>query len=549
MLTYTPSIEHQKVATSPQSEKPWFLLLLCVLWLLPGLIGHDPWKPAENQSVAVVAQMLRSGDWAVPTLAGQHYLEFSPLYYWCVALLGKALAGMGLALHDLARLVAGAWMALALWGVGLAGRELHGRRQGRVTVVLLVGSVGLLQWGHHASPAVLGLAAFAWQLYALALVRRRPLYAGVVLGVAWLVLLLGATWSEALLALFCALLLPVSSAWRRSGYLAALLAAFVISLPLGLLWPLYLQQHEATIFAVWWRNYSLGLYGGVEALSFFHQPGYLYSIAAWFAFPVLPIAGWALWQARRNWADSRWLLPLIQLLVVVPWLALAGKSTDVQALLFLVPLAVLAAGGVDNLRRGAASSLFWFGSTTFASIAFALWGCWLALMLGWPLSLAGQLHQLSPTYEPTLGGGALFALGVTVAWVRVLLGKRPFGRRAATSWACGVTLVWGLLVGLWQPWLDASKSYRDVGLGVRMAASGRPGCIALMQMGSAQQGGIAYFSGLDVRGPAATGVDACPLALVQSAMLEASRGKLLWQGARPGESSERFFLYQRVLPK
>ncbi len=238
MLTYVPPSASQKVALSPQSEKPWFLLLLCVLWLFPGLIGHDPWKPAENQTVAVIAHMLQRGDWGVPSLAGVPYLEFHPLYYWCAALLSKPLAWAGVALHDAVRLTTGLWMAVALWGVGLAGRELHGRRYGRVAVVLLVGSVGLLQWGHHASPAVLGLAAFAWQLYALALARRRPLAAGVLLGLSWLVMVLGATWGEAVLVIVCGLVLPAFASWRKNGYMAALLAAFVISLPLGVLWPL-----------------------------------------------------------------------------------------------------------------------------------------------------------------------------------------------------------------------------------------------------------------------------------------------------------------------
>lgn len=545
MLTYIPPSEHQAVANAPQSEKPWFLILLCVFWLLPGLIGHDPWKPAENQTVAVVAEMLRGGGWGEPTLAGRPYLEFSPLYYWAAAVLGKTVVWTGLALHDLVRFSTGLWMALALWGIGLAGRELHGHRQGRVAVVLLVGSVGLLQWGHHASPAILGLTAFSWQLYALALARRRPLPAGVLLGLSWLVLLLGATWGEALLAMLCALVLPIFTPWRKSAFFAALLAAFVISLPLGLLWPLYLQQHAPAAFAAWWRSDSLGLYGGFGAPIFFHQAGYLGSIAVWFAFPVLPIAGWAIWGARKHLAESRWQLPLAQLVIVTMWLMLAGSPSDVQALLFLVPLTLLAAGGVDELRRGAASSLFWFGALTFAAIAIVLWACWLAVLLGWPDVLAARLHRLSPAYVPKVGVGVLFAAGVSVAWILVLLGRRPFGRRAATSWACGLTLAWGALVGLWQPWLDASKSYRGVGEGVRGAASGISGCVALMDMGVAPQGGVAYFSGLDVRGPEVAGVQGCPLVLVQASVPDSSRGKLLWQGGRPGESGERFFLYQR----
>ncbi|MBS1155991.1 MAG: hypothetical protein H6R07_1915 [Proteobacteria bacterium] len=544
MLTYVPSSDRAAAVSPPQNEKPWLLLLLCVFWLLPGLWGHDPWKPVENQSVAIIAQLLRGADWSVPLVAGVPYLEHAPLYYWCAALFAQPLAWLGMPLHDAARLSTGVWMALAMWGVGLAGRELHGRRQGRVAVVVLIGSIGLLLWGHHVSPAAATFAAFAWQLYALALARRRPLQAGGLLGLAWLVLLLGSTWSEALLAMAAALLLVPFSAWRKSGYLAALLAAFAIALPLGLLWPLSLYKQAPEAFTLWWDYQSLGLYGGIAHFRLFHEPGYLPSIIVWFAFPCLPLAAWSLWFYRQSLRQSRWVLLIVQSVLVALWLFFAGEPGESQALLLLVPLAVLAAAGVDDLRHSAASSLYWFGITTLGVLAVALWGLWLAMQLGWPAEISSALHRRSPTYIPVLGLGAFFAAGISVAWVRVLLGKRTLGRRAVTAWACGLTLVWGLLVSLWQPWLDASKTYREVGLGLRMAAKDYPGCIYAPQSGVASLGGLSYFSGLDLRGSGAPGVEQCPLQLLQGQPADGQR-RLLWMGSRSGESGERFFLYAK----
>lgn len=543
MLTYVPSSD-RAAAVPQQNEKPWLLVLLCVFWLLPGLWGHDPWKPAENQSMAIIAQMLHGAHWSVPLVAGVPYLEHAPLYYWCAALFAQPLTWLGVPLHDAARLSTGVWMALAMWGVGLAGRELHGRRQGRVAVVVLIGSIGLLLWGHHVSPAAAAFAAFAWQLYALALARRRPLQAGGLLGLAWLVLLLGSTWGEALLAMGAALLLLPFSAWRRSGYLAALLAAFTIAMPLGLLWPLSLYKQAPEAFALWWDHQSLGLYGGIVNLRLFHEPGYLPSIIVWFAFPCLPLAAWALWFYRQSLRQSRWVLLIVQSVLVMLWLFFAGEPGESQALLLLVPLAVLAAAGVDDLRRSAASSLYWFGITTLGVLAVTLWGLWLALQLGWPAEILSALHRRSPTYIPAIGLGVFFAVGISVAWVRVLLGKRTLGRRAVTAWACGLTLVWGLLVGLWQPWLDASKTYREVGRGLSVAARDYSGCIYAPQSGVASLGGLSYFSGMDLRGREAIGVAQCPLLLLQSQATDGSR-KLLWMGSRSGESNERFFLYAK----
>ena len=44
---------------------------LCLAWILPGLIGHDPWKPDEAYTFGVVYELLNGGSWIVPHLAGE----------------------------------------------------------------------------------------------------------------------------------------------------------------------------------------------------------------------------------------------------------------------------------------------------------------------------------------------------------------------------------------------------------------------------------------------------------------------------------------------
>ena len=53
--------------------KTALFLLVCLAWLLPGLVGHDPWKTDEALAMGAVSGMLRSGDWAVPFIAGEPY--------------------------------------------------------------------------------------------------------------------------------------------------------------------------------------------------------------------------------------------------------------------------------------------------------------------------------------------------------------------------------------------------------------------------------------------------------------------------------------------
>ena len=82
----------------------WLLLILAgAAWLLPGVFGHGPWKQDETYTFGMIHHMLVSGEYLVPTNAGQPFMEKPPLYYWTAALLAK-LAYPLLPYHEGARL-------------------------------------------------------------------------------------------------------------------------------------------------------------------------------------------------------------------------------------------------------------------------------------------------------------------------------------------------------------------------------------------------------------------------------------------------------------
>src|SRR6185295_15588803 len=122
--------------------------LICAAWIVPGLVGHDPWKPDEAYSFGLVLSYFEGRDWVVPILAQEPFLEKPPIYYLTAALTANAFHAV-LPLHDAARLASGLYMALSLLFVGLTGRELFGKNTGWVATLLLVGSVGLVLPGHQ----------------------------------------------------------------------------------------------------------------------------------------------------------------------------------------------------------------------------------------------------------------------------------------------------------------------------------------------------------------------------------------------------------------
>src|SRR5512132_2529579 len=99
--------------------KTALFLIVCFAWLVPGLVGHDPWKADEAVSFGSVVEILRTGDWMVFRVAGEPYLEKTPLFLWVAALFAKLLGGL-MPLHDAARLASGVFMTATLALVGAA---------------------------------------------------------------------------------------------------------------------------------------------------------------------------------------------------------------------------------------------------------------------------------------------------------------------------------------------------------------------------------------------------------------------------------------------
>ena len=125
----------------------WPLAALVAAFLLPGLIGHDPWKTEDALGLGIVHQMLTSGDWLRPMLAGEPFYEDGPLYFWVAAIFVKLLGGV-LPPHDAARFASAGFLLAALWFVRLAARELYGKREGDLSTLAFMGAAGLV-WHAH----------------------------------------------------------------------------------------------------------------------------------------------------------------------------------------------------------------------------------------------------------------------------------------------------------------------------------------------------------------------------------------------------------------
>src|SRR6185295_8508345 len=98
------------------------LLVIALAFVAPGLVGHDPWRTFDVIAIEIVQQMHLSGDWVVPRIAGEPWLEDPPLYHWLALAFAKLFGGL-LGFHNAVRLASGLAMLTALWFLYLAARH------------------------------------------------------------------------------------------------------------------------------------------------------------------------------------------------------------------------------------------------------------------------------------------------------------------------------------------------------------------------------------------------------------------------------------------
>ena len=528
--------------------KQFGLVLLCALWIVLGLFGHDPWKTDDATTFGMAYDTLKEGDWVVPHVAATAVADRAPLVPALAAATAWALQGV-LPLHDGAHLAVGLCMAATLWLLALAGRELYGPAFRWLPVLIFIGCVGLWDRAHLLAPEIGLVVADALALYALALARRRHIMGGALLGLA-----VGAAFlcrgpiASAVVAL-TALSLFLFAPWRTGRYALAVLTAIVVAVPLLVVWPLALYLRSPTVFSQWAEAQSLAQYFGLG------EPFYYLKNLPWFAWPALPLALWTVWIRGRGYNGGLSTpgveLPGAMFLILLAVLSAAPEPRAVLALPLLVPLALLGAAEVDSLKRGYSGALDWFGILTFGLIAALLWGLWLASLYGGlPDAVARLFRDSQPGYRPAWQlWSTLISIFLTLLWLFLVRPARRSNRRAVLNWAAGMTLVWGLFATIWLPYVDSRRSYRPVAesLAAELPATS---CIASHNVGEPQRALLEYFAGIVTVRDDTPGAKRCPALLVQLGGEEAAEApgpawKQVWQGHRRGDDTERLVLFRR----
>ena len=556
----------------------WALFGLGLLYILPGLIGRDPWKD-DAGSFGIMWTMAHGGlgDWLAPNIAGLPVSEEGPLAFWlgalCIKLFGWLLGDvMAARVSTIGIFVIG---ALSVWYTAFhLGRRAdaqplrlafggqpepndYGRTLADTALLIYLGCLGLLLHSHETLAVTLQGSLLAFFLYRAVRYVEAPgaRNAGLV-GLALGALTLTRGWLSpctlALALFLCTrfLAMPAARTLRELaiGAVVALLIALAWILPAATLLPGAQSPLDAWLA---WNLSQIGLPTWSSTKAFFR-------VGIWFFWPAWPFAIWAIYAWRRQSRLLHIVLPLsfVGALTLLILFDPAPENGDLLKL--LPPLAIMAAFGLPAMKRGTINAIDWFSVMVLTMSAAVVWLWWIATLTGWPVQFAKNAARLLPGFQAEFGIVAfLVALAATIGWFALVHWR--ISRQPAVLWRAvvlssgGLILFWVLLMTLLLPQLNYGKSYRSVAQQIYTHLPEGGGCIAT-NVAPAQRASFAFYGQLQF---AAAGSVACDLLLLQDSVNlkdgreieQAFRGKqwaLLWEGRRAYDRDERYRLYRRV---
>lgn len=578
------------IVTPGQARKlpRWGLLLLCVLYVVPGFVGRDPWRTADATGFGIGYSMHIGNwtDWLMPNVSGAAVYDQGPLPYMLSALFSRLADGynglvggvitpelahtLTLTPHLAMRIAAALGLALLLactWrstymltrrpgfmpadpiGAGAAPIDFA-RALADSSLLITLALFGLITRMHETTAAAAQVTWIAMFIYGMARSLDYPVRGHWIAGLAVAATAsTGGLWL-ALSLLASALLVPVISQPFRLVLRYNLRILLPLALAGSALWPALLwlvnTEQSLTHLVNWlqWNGASVGLPDQASVLwSLRYMP--------WFFWPAWPLAIWALYRWRGRLQSPAIALPLVMTLCLLAPAIGASDPSENWLLPATLPVALLATAGLPTLRRGVVNLIDWFAVMFFSLFGFAIWAYWLAFLLGWPPRMAYSVNRLVPDFLPEWSVLDLaLALAASAAWI--MLVQWRIARRPPVIWRAvvlssgGLCLAWFLLMTLWLPVFNERNTYRHVAQNIaRHVAPDQ--CVQSRNLGMAERASFAYFANLQF----AADEQSCNFLLVedygQSAAQPAATEPgwtLRWEGRRRANRKERFRLYR-----
>ena len=511
----TPAIVAQNAVRPLPRIALW---LFCLAYLVPGLVGREPWKGEELQ---VFGQMLAlaqgQSNWLHPTVWGQTLPLDAPLAYWmgawAIGLAPSWLSAGSAARIPFALLLAltmfSTWKAAYYLGLGARAQPVafafggeakpkdYARTIADSATLALIACLGLALLSHEATPMLMQFSFFGCAFLGASALPYHPFKSSMALVVALAGLSFsGAPTLSVLLATGVACIIYVDKENENTSllrmYAYALLACALGIAAIAHYFDLFHWRISST--ARDWNNWR----GLVDLL-------------VWFMWPAWPLVLWTLWQWRRQWLSQNWsrhlVLPL-WFIALALCVAFMTRTEDQTLMLVLPPMATLAAFALPTFRRSFSAFIDWFTLIFFTGCAFIIWVIWIAMQTGWPPQPAANVARLAPGFVPSFSVLAfVFALMATAIWAWLV--KWRVGRHRQAIWKSlvlpsgGAALCWLLLMSLWLPLLDFARSYvpwvQQIQQTMKVQGGSSSDCMMTYGLNVGQMTAFHYHGGFEIK--------------------------------------------------
>jgi len=528
--------------------------MFAIVFLLAGVVGHDPWKQDETYSFGIIYHFYTTHSWLIPTNAGVPFMEKPPLYYWTAVLFCKVLGGL-MPLHSAARLTSFFYMLVTTgfaWKLGqvLFRHRPQGEEMSWMVPALLLSSLGLMRHAHDMFTDVALLAGAVITLYGMALYigqesgKRAALWLGLGIGIAFMSKGLFVPIVFAASCLMLPLIMPELRTFRT---LKIAFFACVVASPFLCIWPIMLYDYSPPLFREWFWDNNVGRFIGFSVAHLGAGNDHYYFLHApwWFAFPVFPLACITAIHNRHAWRRPEYLLPCLVSAAGLVSLLISASARALYLLPFFPAFALLAVQALYVLPTRFLGMWNKIVQVVFSAAIFSAWGVWIILMhpdFGRSLPLRFHLiwNWLPLGFIPPSNQwlAVICALAATLFW---LMSFRLSARNAYHTvlvWFAAVAAIWIMVNSLLLPWIDETKSYRPVIAEVDdvLKEKYKNACVGTFNLGESVAPMFEYFH----RGNASFSQDfngsRCPVLLLLTEKSAAepmdSRWKLIWRGSR-----------------
>ncbi|WGO83110.1 ArnT family glycosyltransferase [Arsenophonus apicola] len=540
-------------------------LLFLLIYLLPGIFGHNPWKQDENYSFGIIQTMYETGNWLIPTNAGQPFMEKPPLYYW-VATIAVHLFSSWLPMHDAARTASLFFSAVSLsFFIFLARRffsaDSFSDHRIWIALALFTSAPGILRHSHDMFTDTALIAGTIIGLYGLLglIKQENNLFSTLWLTAGTIITMLSKGVFVPGLIWICLILAPIClKACRNKRYYSLAIIAGLLSLCLILPWPILLFRDSPELFKVWFWDNNIGRFLGfsVEHLGAKAKAFRIPEAILLFALPSGILAFiFILKQPIKNLTDNRFFLPTCFVLLGVILLQISASGRALYLLPFIAPMALLATHCFCRLPSLIYKIGYYFSLILFSLIIPLIW-------IGYGLSFSTKHHQLLAIFRQWLPSGYqphfswlafLFALAITLIW---LFKKRflanQLALKAAQIWCLGLTVIWGLIFSLFIGWIDYAKGYQNVfaDLKQHIASEFLPtDCMVSHEVGESEAPMLYYYTGIlhQSQYHYETPPNCRWLLDLSKEVREPPPGmEIFWIGHRPDETKENLVLYKKI---